>query len=89
MSQILVIKWHVLEITVILTVINSLKISNCGILTKDLDVSLVTSSDDIWLDWVNAFLEICNKHAPIKNIRVKKSRYSPWMTPDNYYSFNS
>ena len=57
-------------------------ICNCDILTKDLDFSLETSSDDIWLDWVNAFLEICNKHAPIKNIRVKKNRYSPWMTPD-------
>ena len=44
--------------------------------------SIETSSDDIWLDWVNAFLKICNKHAPIKNIRVKQSRYSPWITPD-------
>ena len=54
------------------------EICNCDILSR---VSLETNCSDIWLNWVKVFLEICNKHAPIKCVRVK-DRFNPWITPD-------
>ena len=34
-----------------------------------------------WRLWKEAFLSICNKHAPLKQSRVR-DKLSPWMTPD-------
>lgn len=36
---------------------------------------------DMWIEWKNEFMRICDKHAPFKEIRVKE-RYNPWITSD-------
>ena len=35
----------------------------------------------MWNKWKTAFLDICQKHAPLKTCRIKE-RYSPWITED-------
>ena len=37
--------------------------------------------ENVWSAWKSSFLEICNKHAPIKVTRVKH-RYNPWINSD-------
>ncbi len=37
----------------------------------------------MWNKWKDEYLNICNRHAPFKEIRVK-DRYNPWITSDNY-----
>ena len=39
------------------------------------------SLNEMWSEWKHAFLKCCNKHAPIKESRVK-NRHCPWMTSD-------
>ena len=59
------------------------EVRNCDILINIMhyfDENSI-SHNDIWLLWKQAFLNICDKYAPIKLIRVK-SRYIPWITPD-------
>ena len=38
--------------------------------------------DDIVTVWKSLFLEILDKHAPIKSHRVKKKCQPEWMTPE-------
>ena len=37
--------------------------------------------ESLWISWRTGFLNICDKHAPIKAVRVK-DRYCPWITPE-------
>ena len=41
------------------------------------------STDDVtsaWQMWKETFLDICDKHAPIRSMRMK-DRFNPWVTP--------
>ena len=47
--------------------------------SRDLNIDGITTVDDAWEKWSKAFLDISNKHAPIKTIRVK-DRNNPWVS---------
>ncbi len=49
--------------------------------TRFLDVINCTDVDEAWVTWFSAFTDISNKHAPIKEVRVK-DRNNPWMSTD-------
>ena len=51
-------------------------LNSCEILNGSL-----YDEDISWEKWKFKFNEICNKHAPIKEARLKK-RSNPWITPD-------
>ena len=53
---------------------------NCELLCDPNALSDMTC-DVIWLNWVNAFLKTCDRHAPIKSVRVK-NRYNPWINSE-------
>ena len=38
--------------------------------------------NSMWLKWKSLFLEVCDKHAPIRTKRVRASR-SPWINNDD------
>ena len=52
-------------------------IAECNYLNIQNNMNINTA----WTQWKSAFFNICNKHAPIKNIRVK-DRNNPWVTQD-------
>ena len=43
--------------------------------------SLLNDPNEMWLVWKSLFLEIGNKHAPIRKRKVK-SKYSPWISSE-------
>ena len=43
--------------------------------------SLLDDPNEMWLDWKSLFLEIANKHAPIRKRKVK-SKSSPWISSE-------
>ena len=45
--------------------------------------SIVTNNniDEAWIVWKNEFLNICNRHAPIRVCRLK-DRFNPWITKE-------
>ena len=57
-------------------VCNDRILSNC-VDVCDIDCNV----ENVWRTWKSSFLEICNKHAPIKVTRVKH-RYNPWINSD-------
>jgi len=50
-------------------------LSNC----QSLNIKSFTDVDKAWSQWKLSFLQICNKHAPIRSVRLKE-RYNPWIT---------
>ena len=54
---------------------------NCDVISKPDTMLNTMSIEDIWMRWITEFIKICNKHAPIKCVRVK-NRLNPWMSKD-------
>ncbi len=56
----------------------------------DLDMSNIHSKAtfnynntiDMWNTWKDEYLNICNRHAPFKQIKVKHRYNNPWITSD-------
>ena len=48
---------------------------------NDLDTTANENINSVWIKWKDSFLDICNRHAPYKTMRVK-NRLSPWITPE-------
>ncbi len=40
---------------------------------------MLTDPNALWNDFKNKFLSVADKHAPIRQLRVK-SEYKPWLT---------
>ncbi len=60
---------------------------NAECFTADLDMSIIINTSilndnntiDRWNKWKDEYLNICNRHASFKEIRVK-DRYNTWIT---------
>ena len=37
--------------------------------------------NESWLLWKESFENVCNKHAPLRKVRVQ-IRFHPWITPE-------
>ena len=52
---------------------------NCDVISKPSTILDSVSIEDTWRKWITEFIKICNKHAPIKSVRVK-NRLNPWIS---------
>ena len=43
------------------------------------DILKTENPNDIWIKWKSMFLNVCDKHAPVRTRRIRKSK-SPWIS---------
>ena len=61
----------------------SFKTDLYNIMPRTLEIIKTNNCDanESWLLWKESFGNVCNKHSPLRKVRVK-TRFNPWVTPE-------